>query len=72
MTISFILGDTGVIPPALEIVDGAFRVASIDCTSSHFNHPKMILTVHDLEIKVKNKLNVADKSYNVNENEHKA
>lgn len=37
MTISFIFGDTGVIPPALEMAE-AFREASIDsdCATSDY------------------------------------
>lgn len=69
MTISFILGDTGVIPPALEIVDGAFREASIDCATSDFHHSLTNLITDTVKAKVKRTANVADKSCNVNENE---
>lgn len=71
MTISFILGDTGVIPPALEIADEAFSTASIDfdCTTSDYSHAKINLPVQELEFDLEADGNVADKSYNVNENE---
>ncbi|CAB3244047.1 unnamed protein product [Arctia plantaginis] len=68
MTISFIFGDTGVIPPALEMAE-AFREASIDSDIATSD-----LTSYEIELyykktgsKFKEDKNVADKSLNVNE-----
>lgn len=68
MTISFIFGDTGVIPPALEMAE-AFREASIDSdipTSDQSTYETKPYIV-DTETKIKGDKNVADKSLNVNE-----
>lgn len=68
MTISFIFGDTGVIPPALEKTE-AFREASIDsdCATSDYplteNEPYSPL----IESFIEEDDNVADKSLEVNE-----
>lgn len=64
MTISFILGDTGVIPPALEIVTKLLETTSRPrCSKLNFKY-------NDLEAKFDVESDVADKSYYVNENKH--
>lgn len=70
MTNSFIFGDTGVIPPALEIVVGAFSEASIDSdwnTSNNKADDKESY-INVLESKVEAAAELADKT-DVNENE---